>query len=69
MGCREYEAISARYRVPIVITGFEPLDILAGVLKVVRQLEDGHAEVENQYNRVVKRGAMTPPQIWSKGCS
>ena len=56
MGCREYEAISARYRVPIVITGFEPLDILEGVLKVVRQLEDGRAEVENQYNRVVKRG-------------
>jgi hydrogenase expression/formation protein HypD len=55
MGCREYEAISARYWVPIVITGFEPLDILEGILKVVRQLEDGRAEVENQYNRVVKR--------------
>jgi hydrogenase expression/formation protein HypD len=52
-----------------MITGFEPLDIPEGVLKVVRQLEDGRAEVENQYNRVVKRGAMTPPQIWSKGCS
>jgi hydrogenase expression/formation protein HypD len=56
MGYREYEAISARYRVPIVVTGFEPLDILEGVLRVVRQLEDGRAEVENQYTRVVSRG-------------
>jgi hydrogenase expression/formation protein HypD len=55
MGSREYEAISARYKVPIVITGFEPVDILEGVLKVVRQLEEGHAEVENQYSRVVNR--------------
>lgn len=55
MGCGEYEAISARYRVPIVITGFEPVDILEGVLKVVRQLESGRAYVENQYSRVVSR--------------
>ncbi|MGH7847368.1 MAG: hydrogenase formation protein HypD [Candidatus Binatia bacterium] len=54
MGCREYEAISARYRVPIVITGFEPLDILEGTLRVVRQLESGRAEVENQYARAVR---------------
>jgi hydrogenase expression/formation protein HypD len=56
MGYREYEAISASYRVPIVITGFEPLDILEGVLKVLRQLEGGRAQVENQYSRVVNRG-------------
>jgi len=55
MGYKEYEAISARYNVPIVITGFEPLDILEGVLNVVRQLEAGRAEVENQYSRVVSR--------------
>jgi hydrogenase expression/formation protein HypD len=55
MGYQEYEAISAHYRVPIVITGFEPLDIFEGVLKVVRQLEAGQAEVENQYSRVVSR--------------
>jgi hydrogenase expression/formation protein HypD len=55
MGYREYEAISTSYKVPIVITGFEPLDILEGVLKVVRQLEEGRAEVENQYSRVVDR--------------
>src|SRR5580693_2555468 len=53
MGYREYEPISARFRVPIVITGFEPLDILEGILLTVRQLESGRAEVENQYPRVV----------------
>jgi hydrogenase expression/formation protein HypD len=55
MGYEEYESIAARYRVPIVITGFEPLDILEGVLMTVRQLEAGTAEVENEYPRVVKR--------------
>ncbi|MBV8378706.1 MAG: hydrogenase formation protein HypD, partial [Verrucomicrobia bacterium] len=55
VGYQEYEPIAARYRVPIVITGFEPLDILQGVLMTVRQLETGVAEVENEYPRVVKR--------------
>jgi hydrogenase expression/formation protein HypD len=55
MGYREYEPIAARFHVPIVITGFEPLDLLEGVLMTVRQLEQGRAEVENQYPRVVKR--------------
>jgi hydrogenase expression/formation protein HypD len=55
MGYQEYEPIAARYRVPIVITGFEPLDILEGVLMTVRQLEAGAADVENEYPRVVKR--------------
>lgn len=55
MGYEEYEPLAARYRVPIVITGFEPLDILEGVLMTVRQLEAGTAEVENEYPRVVKR--------------
>jgi hydrogenase expression/formation protein HypD len=55
MGYREYEPIAERYRVPIVITGFEPLDILEGVLMTVRQLEAGAAAVENQYPRIVKR--------------
>src|SRR5215472_5370735 len=53
MGYREYEPIASRYRVPIVITGFEPLDLLEGTLKAVRQLEQGRAEVENQYVRAV----------------
>ncbi len=55
MGYQEYEAISARYKVPIVVTGFEPLDILDGVRKVVLQLEEGRACVENDYARVVTR--------------
>jgi hydrogenase expression/formation protein HypD len=53
MGCREYEPIARRYRVPIVVTGFEPLDILQGIYLCVRQLEEGRAEVENQYTRAV----------------
>jgi hydrogenase expression/formation protein HypD len=55
MGTREYEALADRYRVPIVITGFEPVDLLEGVLMAVRQLEEGRAEVENQYVRAVSR--------------
>jgi hydrogenase expression/formation protein HypD len=55
MGYREYEPIAARFQVPIVITGFEPLDLLEGTLMALRQLEHGRAEVENQYSRVVKR--------------
>jgi hydrogenase expression/formation protein HypD len=55
MGYTEYEPIARRYKVPIVITGFEPLDLLEGVLRVVQQLEAGKAEVENQYSRAVRR--------------
>lgn len=55
MGYTEYEPIAKKYRVPIVVTGFEPLDILQGVLMCVTQLEQGHAEVENQYRRSVRR--------------
>ena len=54
MGCSEYEPLAAKYRVPIVVTGFEPLDILQGVLMCVRQLEQGRAVVENQYARAVR---------------
>jgi hydrogenase expression/formation protein HypD len=59
MGFREYEEISARFKVPIVITGFEPVDLLEGVLMAVRQLEEGRAEVENQYVRAVMRDGNT----------
>lgn len=55
MGYTEYEPLAARYRVPIVVTGFEPLDILDGILMAVRQLETGRCRVENQYVRSVKR--------------
>jgi hydrogenase expression/formation protein HypD len=53
-GFAEYEAISLHFHIPIVITGFEPLDILEGTLMVVRQLELDSAQVENQYVRAVR---------------
>jgi hydrogenase expression/formation protein HypD len=62
MGYREYETISAHYKVPIVITGFEPLDLLEGVLRAVKQLEQGRAEAENQYVRAVTRDGNVPAQ-------
>ena len=55
MGYEEYVPIAARYKVPIVVTGFEPLDILQGIAMCVAQLEEGRHEVENQYTRAVQR--------------
>lgn len=54
-GYEEYLPISKHYHVPIVVTGFEPLDLLEGVMMLVAQLEAGRAEVENQYTRAVQR--------------
>jgi len=53
MGYHEYPRIAEQYKVPIVVTGFEPVDLLVGVLAAVRQLEAGKAEVENAYERAV----------------
>ncbi len=55
MGYTEYEPIAAQYKVPIVVTGFEPLDIARGILMLVQQLEAGRHVVENAYGRVVRR--------------
>jgi hydrogenase expression/formation protein HypD len=55
MGWTEYEPLAERYRVPIVVTGFEPVDILEGMLMTVQALEDGRHGVENQYVRAVRR--------------
>jgi len=55
MGWTEYEPIAEKYRVPIVVTGFEPLDLLEGIWMAIRQLEEGRHEVENQYTRAVTR--------------
>ncbi len=64
MGVTEYEPIARRYHVPIVATGFEPLDILQGIYLCVKQLEEGRAEVENQYARSVRReGNRTAQQL------
>jgi hydrogenase expression/formation protein HypD len=60
VGSREYEALAARYQVPIVVTGFEPFDLLEGILLLVRRLESGSAEVENQYVRTVTREGNRP---------
>ena len=53
-GWREYEPLAARLHVPIVVTGFEPVDLMAGILAAVEQLEAGRAEVENRYARAVR---------------
>ena len=63
MGWDEYEPLARRYQVPIVVTGFEPLDILEGILMAVRQLESGRFEVENQYVRSVTRRGNQPAQV------
>jgi hydrogenase expression/formation protein HypD len=62
MGWEEYEPLAARYRVPIVVTGFEPVDILEGIAMAVAQLEAGRHEVENQYVRAVRRDGNRPAQ-------
>ncbi len=54
MGNFEYYPLVEKYKVPIVVTGFEPLDVLQGILMVIRQLENKKAEVENQYARIVR---------------
>jgi hydrogenase expression/formation protein HypD len=62
MGYAEYLPIAAKYRVPIVVTGFEPLDLLQGIYMCVQQLEQGRFEVENQYARAVRREGNLPAQ-------
>jgi len=53
IGCRPYQFIAREYGKPVVISGFEPLDILQAIAMILRQLREGRAEVENQYSRVV----------------
>ncbi|MBT8253493.1 MAG: hydrogenase formation protein HypD [Bacteroidia bacterium] len=55
MGYTDYHPLAEKYRIPIVITGFEPLDLVQGILMAVKQLEEGIHVVENQYSRVVKK--------------
>lgn len=62
MGWTEYEPIAKKYKVPMVVTGFEPLDILQGVYMCIKQLEEGRAEVENQYTRSVRHEGNLPAQ-------
>jgi len=62
MGYWEYEPIAARYRVPIVVTGFEPLDLLQGLHMTLKALEEGRVGVENEYARSVTREGNTTAQ-------
>lgn len=62
MGYHQYHAISKRYGVPIVVTGFEPLDLLQGILMAVVQLENGSSQVENAYSRLVNEAGNIPAQ-------
>ncbi len=62
MGYWEYEPLAKKYSVPIVVTGFEPVDIVHGVLKCVKQLEEGRVEVENAYARSVSHDGNKPAQ-------
>ena len=55
MGTEEYYPVASKYKIPIVITGFEPVDLLQGILMTVQQLEKGEYKVENQYARYVQR--------------
>jgi hydrogenase expression/formation protein HypD len=62
MGYTEYEPIAQKFHVPIVVTGFEPMDLLQGLYMCLRQLEEGRAVVENQYSRYVRREGNAPAQ-------
>ncbi len=62
MGYDEYAPLAKKYSVPIVVTGFEPLDILQGVYMCVKQLEEGRTEVQNSYARAVQHEGNTNAQ-------
>jgi hydrogenase expression/formation protein HypD len=62
MGTLQYPPLCLRYRVPIVVTGFEPLDLLEGIRRTVVQLEAGKHELENAYPRVVTEGGNAAAQ-------
>jgi hydrogenase expression/formation protein HypD len=62
MGYWEYPEIADKYCIPVVVTGFEPLDLVEGILMTVRQLEEGRHEVENAYRRVVSEIGNLPAQ-------
>ncbi len=68
IGTRPFEFFAAEYRRPVVIAGFEPLDVMQAVLMLVRQLNDGRAEVENEYTRVVTRDGNLKAQALVAEC-
>lgn len=66
MGYREYEVISRKYQIPIIVTGFEPVDILQGIFLCIQQLEKQEIKVENQYSRVVNKEGNKNAQLLMK---
>ena len=62
MGYEQYKPLAKKYKVPIVVTGFEPLDIVQGIYMCIKQLEEGRCEVQNQYSRSVSREGNLPAQ-------
>ncbi len=62
MGYWQYPELSEKYKIPIIVTGFEPLDLLLGILAAIKQLEEGRYEVENQYKRMVRKAGNTEAQ-------
>jgi hydrogenase expression/formation protein HypD len=62
MGYRQYPPLSERFHIPVVVTGFEPIDILEGIRRAVRQLESGEARVDNAYERIVTLDGNLPAQ-------
>ena len=67
MGYQEYFPIAKHYKTPMVVTGFEPLDLLQGIYMLIKQLEEGRVEVENQYSRIVtEKGNMEAQKVISE---
>jgi hydrogenase expression/formation protein HypD len=67
IGAQPYEAFARTYRKPVVITGFEPLDVMQGILMLVRQINSGRAEVENEFSRAVTRhGNLAAQQVMAE---
>lgn len=66
MGYKEYESIVQKYNIPIVVTGFEPVDIMQGIFMTVKQLESGISKLENQYSRAVEREGNTNAKMIMK---
>lgn len=62
MGFHEYIPIAEKYKIPIIVTGFEPIDILQGIYMTIKQLEENRGEVENQYSRAVVKQGNVPAQ-------
>jgi hydrogenase expression/formation protein HypD len=69
IGSRPYEHFAEEYRKPVVIAGFEPLDVMQAVLMLVRQVNEGRAEVENEFTRAVTRDGNLPRRRWWPRCS